>query len=75
MNLLRRAWEDWKAHRRGEKRVAPRQLTGRVYARQGGGATNATSKPKGTISAKVYRANSGAWEDLGVISKEDRELM
>ena len=38
---LKTFWEDFKAHRRGEKRVAPRNVRGRVYAREG-------DEPQGT---------------------------
>ena len=68
---MRQVWEDWKAKRRGEVRVAP-GLRGRVYARKEGRASGmepVLAEPEATISAKVYRAATGQWEDLGVIAK------
>lgn len=66
-------WQDVKAFRRGEKRVLPHGSRGRVYERRDGrraGTTQvAKGLPKGTISARVYRAATGEWEDHGVISK------
>lgn len=35
---------------------------------EGGSALPIKSEPVGTISARVYRAKTGEWEDLGVIS-------
>jgi hypothetical protein len=75
-SYLKTVWEDAKAYRRGEVRVAPRGVTGRVYARKDGqdsspGSIELQASSVGTISAKVYRARTGTWEDLGVICKAD----
>ena len=66
----------WQARKRGEKRVAAtRGLRGRVYVKRDGtegdrgGDMKTSTRPEGTISARVYRAETGEWEDLGVISK------
>lgn len=66
-------WEDFKAWRRGEVRVAPRGTTGRIYARKDGlesSPSSMESKTQGDciIRARVYRAATGIWEDLGTIS-------
>ena len=33
----------------------------------------ATARPEARISARVWRAATGKWEDLGVISRPDKE--
>ncbi len=75
--MIRRVWEDWKAKRRGEVRVAP-GLRGRVYARKedrasGGGSMIGLADSEATISARVYRAATGEWEDLGVIAEPNKD--
>ena len=69
---MRRLWEDWKARRRSEVRIAP-GLRGRVYARKkdkaSGGGMVGLVDPEATISARVHRAATGKWEDLGIIAK------
>lgn len=75
MNLLRVLWEDFKAWRRGEYRVAPRTVTGRVYARrsesQGAPAARARSRPRARMIIRVYRAATGTWEDPVVVPSEE----
>ncbi len=69
MNLLKSLWQDLKAGRRGERRVVPRGVRGRIYARKDGSGGNpglmrASSRPKATIKRRVYRAATGRWEDV-----------
>jgi hypothetical protein len=71
--------EDFKAWRRGEQRVAPRGIRGRVYERTDQAEAGpllkaATTKPEVVISAKVYRAATGEWEDHGVIAKGQADI-
>lgn len=67
----------YRAWRRGEKRVGPKGATGRVYVKRnpqdetGGGNVNAQARLKGHITARVQRAGSNEWEDLGVIAKSE----
>lgn len=71
MNFFRALWEDFKAFRRGEKRVAPRQVRGRVYARKGGGGGSSIvigKTPKATLTMTVTRAN-GDVETIKVPAK------
>lgn len=54
MNVLRRIYEDFKARRRGETRIVPKDVTrGRIYGRPdeaGGGAVmKAAARPRATI--------------------------
>lgn len=68
------AWEDYKAWRRGEHRVAPHGATGRIYARTGQeGGTSGKMKVETeglvSISARKFNAATGQWEDLGDIAK------
>ena len=51
MTLLE-LWNDFKAWRRGEKRIAPSNQFGRVYMK---------FEPK--IKVRVYRAATDKWED------------
>lgn len=71
-NSLREWFRAW---RRGEKRVGPKGATGRVFADKGTGmgGVNAKASPKGSISARVWRKETGKWEDLGVIAKAEVE--
>ncbi len=69
MQLFRSLIEDFRAWRRGETRVAPRKLTGRVYAPKGtpkGGGGTKVMRSKGvmTLKRRVFRAATGEWEDL-----------
>ena len=68
-------WEDFKAWRRGERRIAPHGATGRIYERKNGHDSkmlkHAVTKPEVVISARVYRAATGQWEDLGEIAKAE----
>ena len=73
MKWLRWLWEDFKAYRRGERRIAPRGARGRIYERKAGPQKRAGwHEAKGGVKkievrARVLRA-SGEVEDLGVIS-------
>lgn len=66
-----RAW--WRARQRGEKRVAPPGVRGRVYVRKdalsdgGPDQIKVDAEPQAYISARVIRAD-GRVEDLGVIA-------
>ncbi len=69
MRLFRSLIEDFKAWKRGERRVASRKLTGRVYAlketpKADGGAKVMRSKGVMTLDRRVYRAATGEWETL-----------
>jgi len=75
---MKRLWarlrEWWQARKRGERRIAPPGVRGRVYERKGGGGPLAVRGiPEASISARVFRAATGQWEDLGVISKPKKE--
>lgn len=61
--MVRRLIEVWKAWRRGERRVAPEPVRGRVYARkaEAPGEIAAKTRPEAKLSARVYRAAEGAW--------------
>lgn len=55
MNIIKAWIEDFKAYKRGEKRVAPKESTGRVYK----------SKSKVTLDkVRVYRAKTDKWETI-----------
>lgn len=55
-------WQDFQAWRRGEHRIAPRAVRGRVYARPGEpGNIAARTKLEAKMSVRVYRAEEGAW--------------
>lgn len=62
MNIIRSLYEDVKAWRRGETRVAPRGITGRVYVRKDGNDTSpglhkTKSEPLVTVEMKIIRAD------------------
>lgn len=62
-----------KAWRRGEQRIAPPGVRGRIYSRRAEeppGEIAAVAKPTLSIAARVYRAATDTWEDLGTITKE-----
>jgi len=66
-NWFRLVKEDYKARRRGERRVVPRPIMrGRVYERPGepSGNVAARSRPKATITARIKRAGTDHWEPL-----------
>ena len=48
-------------------------LRGRKPVVDGDGEMVSKSLPKGRISARHFHADTGEWEDLGVISKPGRE--
>lgn len=50
MNPVKKLWEDLKARRRGEKRVASRKIRGRVYEKT---PPDPTQSPVGQASMKV----------------------
>lgn len=74
--MIREIWEDLKAFRRGEKRIAPRGTTGRIYAKRnpeknlaGGGqkvVANATItiKPSAVVDAQGNRYTPDEWRKL-----------
>lgn len=58
MNWLQEKWQDFKAWRRGEARIADGR--GRCYAKKGGSRDEiqpATKRPTATITAVVRRAD------------------
>jgi hypothetical protein len=62
LSWFRELKEDFKAHRRGERRVAPRGATGRVYAKAGSvgpstGEHNSAGRASATLSMKITRAD------------------
>jgi hypothetical protein len=60
-------WSWWKS-RRLERRVRKgKQAWGRQPEARG--EMSATTKARGTMSARVYRAATDTWEDLGVIGE------
>lgn len=74
-------WQDLKAWRRGERRIAPRPATrGRVYARKDdnpgkpGNHLTARAAPKARITATIIDGKSGErftpeeWKNRGVIA-------
>lgn len=68
--IVRRLIEDFKAYRRGEKRIAP-GMRGRVYARKNGdndigkGGKRFKSKAVATLHMRVIRAD-GTVEEIDV---------
>jgi hypothetical protein len=73
MNIFKQTIEDFKAWRRGEIRVQPRGVTGRIYALketgqpEGGAAVNVKTEPIASLHVKVIRAD-GTVEDLGELN-------
>ena len=61
MLLFHRLIEAFRAWRRGEKRIAPYGVRGRVYAKAGDPAVKAKTRPEAKMSARVYRATENAW--------------
>lgn len=64
MNILRVLWEDFKAFRRGERRIAPRSITrGRIYERKSvdqpssGSGFAVRRTPKATLTMEITRAD------------------
>lgn len=71
-DFVRSLVEDFKAHRRGEKRIAPRGARGRIYspkvaptASDEGFSFRVRRMPSATLTMKVTRAN-GAVETVTV---------
>ena len=74
--MMHQLGEWFRAKRRGDKRIAPTATRGRVYARRkdredSGNRLSAKTRPRATISARVFHATTGEWEDLGVISSPE----
>ncbi len=82
--MIREVISDFRARRRGEKRIASRGMRGRVYARGDGtdpirgdgiagnpGDVEAKAEPQAFISARHYIAAEDRWVDLGVIADPD----
>jgi len=53
--------ERFNAWRRGEKRIAPSGLRGRVYAKEGTPGVQAKARMKPSMTMRVWRAAEGAW--------------
>lgn len=55
--------EAFRAWRRGERRIAPAGVRGRVYARKGGGSPGISAKTtlQAKMTQRVFRAAEGAW--------------
>lgn len=73
MIFYRSWWEAWKAWRRGEVRTPGNAVRGRVYVKREVGIQPAKAEPKAYISARVFRAATGLWDDLGVIAAPKKE--
>lgn len=68
--MIKTLWQDFKAWRRGEKRIAPRNVRGRVYERKNGDNAPAgrhQSKAAGVavLKARVIRLD-GTTEEIEV---------
>jgi hypothetical protein len=46
----------------------------KTWGRQPAGQQNAVMRARATISARVWRAKTCEWEDLGVVSQHDTTL-
>ena len=80
-------WEDFKAWRRAEKRVAPRGARGRIYAKKAPAAAAVPGRPGNVMAAgraptvrvaprRVFRAGAGEWHAVapsGEPSNRERE--
>ena len=79
--FIREIRQDFRAWRRGEKRVAPRGTWGRVYTRKNpdpgeNGSYNgpmepAKTEPQAFIHARKFIAAENRWVDLGQIASPD----
>ena len=62
---LRYLLDRWRAWRRGEERIAPRGVRGRVYApkqsTQALPGVHARTRLKGTMSLRVWREKEQCW--------------
>lgn len=66
-------WQDFLAWRRGEKRITPRGVRGRIYARPvEPGGISARTEPKATIQLRSYRSEEGAWYRIDPDTGESR---
>ncbi len=63
-------WNWFRAWKRGEKRIAPRNARGRVYAKRDKKDDPMAAKAKGklTITARRWIAAENRWEDLGTLT-------
>ena len=74
--MLKQLLDWYRAYRRGERRIAPAGVRGRVYEkREGGGNPMATrAKLKADLSLRVYRKEENAWYKIdkttGELKKE-----
>mgnify|MGYP001588607646 FL=1 len=69
--MLMRFFEFLKAWRRGERRIAPAGVRGRVYERWGGEpGMSARTKLQAKMSTRVFRASEGAWYRRNPATKE-----
>ena len=66
MNYFRRLWEDYKAYRRGERRVAPKNVRGRIYARAAStsGGTQIGATPKASLEITITRADGSVEKQI-----------
>lgn len=48
---------------RGERRIAPRPMRGRVYARERDGQPATKAQPKPKVTFRVFRAINQTWEE------------
>lgn len=76
MEILNRLSAWWQARQRGEVRVAPEGVRGRVFAKKegGGSAIASRAKLKPDIALRVFRQAENAWyrrnPDTGQLEKE-----
>ena len=78
MNIpkFKELWQDFKAYRRGERRVAPYGTRGRVYAPKiaksdPGSVKLVTKEPTASVNIKITRAD-GSVETMSVPAKVKR---
>lgn len=66
MNIFRYMFEGFQARKRGEKRIAPRQVSGRVFEKKetaDAGFQDVEAKARGTMTSRIWRAETGTWEE------------
>lgn len=66
---LRELKDKLEARKRGEYRIPGPAQIGRIYAKRNGPSVVVKAEPKAYISARVKRADSDEWKDLGVIAE------
>lgn len=74
--MLRRLWEDFKARRRGEERVLPAGVRGRVYQEKSvsekpRGGTLVPARAVGTLKMKITRADGKVETIVRPVTIED----